>query len=148
MFCKYNVSTMSIVVRRSKFTFCFLELSGIFFLNMSDLWLVESADSEPVDLEGWLNRMLKDISQHRGAIPCHRAQPRHHGNIWGCCRVPLALSMSQRLTGDRAPIYLVVRCTNTLGRKLERSGILWFTFCYGTQIRKGEEVSKIYCQGC
>ena len=42
-----------------KFKFCFLELSGIVLHNteysISNLWLVESVDTEPKDTEGWLH---------------------------------------------------------------------------------------------
>ena len=37
-----------------KFKFYFVELSGIFFLDVFDLWLVERADAGPVDMEGHL----------------------------------------------------------------------------------------------
>ena len=35
-----------------KFKFCFLELPGFFFFNISDSRLVESTDTEPMDTEG------------------------------------------------------------------------------------------------
>ena len=38
----------------SKFKFCFLELSGIFFLNIFNLRLVASTDVELMDMEGQL----------------------------------------------------------------------------------------------
>lgn len=34
-----------------KFKFCFLEIAGIFFSSNFDLWLVESLDVEPMDME-------------------------------------------------------------------------------------------------
>lgn len=35
-----------------EFKFSFLEISGAFFSNIFDLYLLESEDSEPVDMEG------------------------------------------------------------------------------------------------
>lgn len=33
----------------------------IFFLNLFDLWLVESMDVEPMDTEGWLHKNSKNV---------------------------------------------------------------------------------------
>ena len=47
MLCKY-------LPVHGKFKFCFLELSGIFFLDIFDQWLIESMEVEPADTKGQL----------------------------------------------------------------------------------------------
>ena len=42
------------LLTQSKFKFCFLELSRIFFPNIFSLWLVESMGAEPMYMEGRL----------------------------------------------------------------------------------------------
>ena len=74
----------------TKFKFCFLELSGIFFRpNIFYPWLLESVDAELVDTEGQLYTYMQ-ITAKEAARPIifhiltHYSQPRTLGVISNC----------------------------------------------------------------
>lgn len=53
--CKYNVHSVLVVAGIQHMQ---VLLSGIFFLDIFDLWLVEFMNEEPVDTEGQLQRSV------------------------------------------------------------------------------------------